>query len=36
MLVREFLRKAPVTVSPWCALAEAARLMSDHDVGALW
>jgi len=35
MLVREFLRKAPVTVSPQCSLAEAARLMSDHDVGAL-
>ncbi len=35
MLVREFLRKAPVTVPPQCSLAEAARLMSDHDVGAL-
>ena len=35
MLVREFFRKAPVTVPPQCSLAEAARLMSDHDVGAL-
>ncbi len=35
MLVREFLRKAPVTVPPQCSLAEAARLMSDHNVGAL-
>ncbi len=33
MLVRDFLRKAPITVPPQCSLAEAARLMSDHDVG---
>ena len=35
MLVREFVRKAPVTVPPQCSLEEAARLMSDHNVGAL-
>jgi CBS domain-containing protein len=35
MLVREFLRKAPVTVPPQCTLEEAARLMGDRGVGAL-
>ena len=35
MLVREFLRKAPVTVPPQCSLEEAARLMGDRGVGAL-
>ncbi|MGD0311997.1 MAG: CBS domain-containing protein [Acidimicrobiales bacterium] len=35
MLVREFLRKAPVTVPPQCSLEEAARLMGHHAVGAL-
>ncbi len=35
MLVRECLRKAPVTVPPQCTLKEAASLMRDHVVGAL-
>ncbi len=35
MLVRECLRKAPVTVPPQCTLEEAAALMGTHDVGAL-
>ena len=35
MLVREFLRKAPVTVPPQCSLEEAARLMGQRGVGAL-
>lgn len=35
MLVRECLRKAPVTVPRQCTLKEAAGLMQDHGVGAL-
>ena len=35
MLVRECLRKAPVTVPPECTLEEAAALMGSHDVGSL-
>ena len=35
MLVRECLRKAPVTVPPECTLEEAAGLMATHEVGAL-
>jgi CBS domain-containing protein len=35
MLVRECLRKAPVTVPPECTLEEAAGLMGTHEVGAL-
>lgn len=35
MLVRECLRKAPVTVPPQCTLQEAAALMQEHAVGAL-
>ncbi len=35
MLVRECLRKAPVTVPRQCTLKEAAGLMRDHGVGAL-
>jgi CBS domain-containing protein len=35
MLVRECLRRAPVTVPPQCTLQEAAGLMQDHGVGAL-
>jgi len=35
MLVRECLRKAPVTVPPECTLQEAAALMGSHDVGSL-
>ncbi len=35
MLVRECLRKAPVTVSEQCTMREAAGLMRDHGVGAL-
>ena len=35
MLVRECLRKAPVTVPPRCTLREAAALMQEQGVGAL-
>jgi CBS domain-containing protein len=35
MLVRECLRKAPVTVPPECTLEEAGGLMAHHDVGCL-
>ena len=35
MLVRECLRKAPVTVPPQCTLREAATLMLEHRVGAV-
>ncbi len=35
MLVRDFLRKAPVTVPPQCTIEEAARLMGDQGVGSL-
>jgi CBS domain-containing protein len=35
MLVRECLRKAPVTVPPECTSEEAAALMGSHDVGSL-
>ncbi len=35
MLVRECLRKAPVTVPPQCTLQEAAGLMEEHGVGAV-
>src|ERR1022692_3130653 len=35
MLVRECLRKAPVTVPPECTLMEAAALMGSHEVGSL-
>ncbi len=35
MLVRECLRKAPVTVPPECTLEEAAGLMGTHEVGCL-
>ena len=34
-MVREFLRKAPVTVPPECTIEEAARLMGDRGVGSL-
>jgi CBS domain-containing protein len=35
MLVRECLRKAPITVPPECTLEEAAGLMGHHDVGCV-
>ena len=35
MLVRECLRKAPVTVPRQCTLKEAAGLMQEHGVGTL-
>jgi CBS domain-containing protein len=35
MLVRECLRKAPVSVPPECTLEEAGGLMEAHDVGSL-
>jgi CBS domain-containing protein len=35
MLVRECLRRAPVTVSPQCTFQEAAALMQEHGVGAV-
>ncbi len=35
MLVRECLRKAPVTVPTGCTLQEAAQLMGDHGVGSV-
>lgn len=35
MLVREFLRKAPVTVPPECTLQETAELMARHGVGCV-
>ena len=35
MLVRECLRKSPVTVPPECTLQEAAGLMGTHEVGSL-
>lgn len=35
MLVREFLRKAPVTVSVRSTLQEAAHLMGIHEVGSV-
>lgn len=35
VLVREVLRKAPVTAPPSCTLREAARIMAEHGVGAL-
>ena len=35
MLVRDCLRKAPVSVPPQCTIHEAARLMGTHGVGAL-
>jgi CBS domain-containing protein len=35
MLLRECLRKSPVTVPPQCTLQEAAGLMASHGVGAL-
>jgi CBS domain-containing protein len=35
MLLRQCLRKAPVTVPPQCTLQEAAGLMADRGVGAL-
>ena len=35
MLVRECLRKAPVTVSEQCTMREAAGLMQVHGIGAL-
>ena len=35
MLVREFLRKAPVTVPVRCTLQEAAHLMSTNEVGCV-
>ena len=35
MLVRECLRKAPVTVPPECTLEEAGVLMGSHGVGSL-
>jgi CBS domain-containing protein len=35
MLVRECLRKAPVSVPPQCTLEEAAGLMQTHEVGSL-
>jgi CBS domain-containing protein len=35
MLVREVLRKAPVTVPLSCTIREAAAIMADHCVGAL-
>jgi len=35
MLVKECLRKAPITVPPECTLEQAARLMGHHGVGSL-
>jgi CBS domain-containing protein len=35
MLIRECLRKAPVTVPPECTVEEAAGLMETHEVGSL-
>lgn len=35
MLVREYLRKAPVTVPPECTVMEAAGIMATHGVGSL-
>ena len=35
MLVRECLRKAPVTVPSRCTLEEAAQLMGTHEVGSV-
>jgi len=35
MLVRECLRRAPVTVPPTCTLKEAAQLMGTQGVGSL-
>ncbi len=35
MLVRDFMRKAPVTVPPQCTIEEAARLMGEKGVGSL-
>ncbi len=35
MLVREFLRKAPVTVPIGCTLEEAAKLMGTNGVGSV-
>lgn len=35
MLVRECLRKAPVTIPPECTMEEAAALMGSHGVGSL-
>jgi signal-transduction protein with cAMP-binding, CBS, and nucleotidyltransferase domain len=35
MLVRDFLRQAPVTVPPQCTIEEAARLMGEKGVGSL-
>jgi len=35
MLVRECLRKSPVTVPPQCTLQEAAELMADQGVGCV-
>jgi CBS domain-containing protein len=35
MLVREYLRTAPVTVPPGCTLEEAAQLLGSHQVGSL-
>lgn len=35
MLVRECLRKAPVSVPTGCSLEEAAKLMGDHGVGSV-
>lgn len=35
MLVRECLRKSPITVPPECTVEEAAGLMATHEVGSL-
>jgi CBS domain-containing protein len=35
MLVRECLRKAPITVPPECTVKEAAELMARHGVGCV-
>jgi CBS domain-containing protein len=35
MLVRDFLRKAPVTVPVRCTIQEAAHLMGAHEVGSV-
>ncbi|HEV8063797.1 MAG TPA: CBS domain-containing protein [Acidimicrobiales bacterium] len=35
MKIRQTLRKAPVTVPPECTIAEAAKLMYQHQVGTL-
>lgn len=35
MLLRECLRKAPVTVPPECTVQEAARFMATEDVGCV-